>query len=197
MATRESKLGQKKRKRGESEKKRERERRRGGSSFRTKKRWWKGQRIGVGRGRFAQRQFINHTAPYYGQTSRPRRAISSFILINNACQESGWVEQALVTETIPPPLLYDFNGVVLFPSLKARSYPAAEREREKERKKRKITQEKQRGGGRVVRPTRREPKMIKRRPSITGRVIISVGTTSQRHGNESSNLRFRRTWIIR
>lgn len=68
---------------------------------RTKKRWWK-SRIGEGRRRFAQRQFINHTTPYYGQTSRPRRAISSFILINNACQESNWVGQALVTETIPP-----------------------------------------------------------------------------------------------
>lgn len=37
--------------------------------------------------RFAQRQFINHTTT----RGRPRRAISSFILINNACQESGRV----------------------------------------------------------------------------------------------------------
>lgn len=37
--------------------------------------------------RFAQRQFINHTTT----RGRPWRAISSFILINNACQESGRV----------------------------------------------------------------------------------------------------------
>lgn len=37
--------------------------------------------------RFAQRQFINHTTT----RGRPWRAISSFILINNACQDSGRV----------------------------------------------------------------------------------------------------------
>ena len=103
MEGRSGKVGQRKRKcarGGET-----REDRGGGNERRTKrrtkKRWWK-SRIGEGRRRFAQRQFINHTTPYYGQTSRPRRAISSFILINNACQESNWVGQALVTETIPP-----------------------------------------------------------------------------------------------
>lgn len=32
------------------------------------------------------------------ETVRPRRAISSFILINNACQESRWAERRLATD---------------------------------------------------------------------------------------------------
>lgn len=42
------------------------------------------------------------------ETARPRRAISSFILINNACQESRWAERlALRTVETIPAKVYD------------------------------------------------------------------------------------------
>lgn len=62
-----------------------------------------------------------------GQTGGPWRAISSFILINNACQESGRVGGKPWSRKQFHRLLYDSNGDALFPSLKARSYPAQRR----------------------------------------------------------------------
>lgn len=79
----------------------------------------------------AQHQFINRTTliPTYGGRRPPRRgAISSFILINNACQESRW---AVVAGSAPRHGLWKqfpakgirFLGVALFPPRSARLYP--------------------------------------------------------------------------
>lgn len=113
--------------------------------------------------RFAQRQFINHTTT----RGRPRRAISSFILINNACQESGLGGGKPWSRKQFHPLLYDSNGDALFPSLKARSYPA------------------QRRGGRRKgrRKGERERRIKKKSFSSTERRMISAAAVDYRQGN--------------
>lgn len=113
--------------------------------------------------RFAQRQFINHTTT----RGRPWRAISSFILINNACQESGLGGGKPWSRKQFHPLLYDSNGDALFPSLKARSYPA------------------QRRGGRRKgrRKGERERRIKKKSFSSTERRMISAAAVDYRQGN--------------
>lgn len=136
--------------------------------------------------RFAQRQFINHTTT----RGRPRRAISSFILINNACQESGRVgaspghgNNSIRCYTIPTETHY-FHLWKLDLILR-RDEGEEEGRRKGEREREELKRN----------PSRRPSgEWSARRPSITDRVIISDGTARQRNGNESSNLQFRRTW---
>lgn len=113
--------------------------------------------------RFAQRQFINHTTT----RGRPRRAISSFILINNACQESGLGGGKPWSRKQFHPLLYDSNGDALFPSLKARSYPAQRRG----------------GGGGKEKGRERERRIKKKSFSSTERRMISAAAVDYRQGN--------------
>lgn len=113
--------------------------------------------------RFAQRQFINHTTT----RGRPWRAISSFILINNACQESGLGGGKPWSRKQFHPLLYDSNGDALFPSLKARSYPAQRRG----------------GGGGKEKGRERERRIKKKSFSSTERRMISAAAVDYRQGN--------------
>lgn len=136
--------------------------------------------------RFAQRQFINHTTT----RGRPWRAISSFILINNACQESGRVgaspghgNNSIRCYTIPTETHY-FHLWKLDLILR-RDEGEEEGRRKGEREREELKRN----------PSRRPSgEWSARRPSITDRVIISDRTARQRNGNESSNLQFRRTW---
>lgn len=113
--------------------------------------------------RFAQRQFINHTTT----RGRPWRAISSFILINNACQESGRVgtspghgNNSIRCYTIPTETHY-FHLWKLDLILR-RDEGEGEREGERERKR----------------------EELKRNPSrSTERRMISAAAVDYRQGN--------------